>query len=225
MQKKPPPVVGEEMESFRKGPELSADDSFLMHHFSEIHADDLKKLDLSKVQIVQFDFCSIEDKEVLRILARCPNLSRLLLPGARNLTADKLKEFVTEYKTINDRVLPIRTIDLNNSDIAPGTLKYLEELPTLRVCILDKTAISDQDMLSLSKLPLEQLTIEQTKLTDRGLAYLEQVRSLRLLRCENNSMVSRAALEKFKKANPRCLVRSWKDSREKRSYEVPYTGF
>lgn len=225
VQKKPPPVVGEEMESFRKGPELSADDSFLMHHFSEIHADDLKKLDLSKVQIVQFDFCSIEDKEVLRILARCPNLSRLLLPGARNLTADKLKEFVTEYKTINDRVLPIRTIDLNNSDIAPGTLKYLEELPTLRVCILDKTAISDQDMLSLSKLPLEQLTIEQTKLTDRGLAYLEQVRSLRLLRCENNSMVSRAALEKFKKANPRCLVRSWKDSREKRSYEVPYTGF
>lgn len=225
VQKKPPPIVGEEMESFRQGPELSAGDTFLMHHFAEISADDLKNLDLSKVQIVQFDFCSIEDKEVLRILARCPNLSRLLLPGSRNLTADKLKAFVTEYNTIKDRVLPIRTIDLNNSDIAPGTLSHLEELPTLRVGILDNTAISDEDMLSLSRLPLEQLTIEQTKLTDRGLGYLERIKSLRLLRCENNAMVSKAAIEKFKKANPRCKIRSWKDSREKRSYEVPYTGF
>lgn len=163
----------------------------------------------------------------MRILARCPNLNRLLLPGARNMTKERLETFVTEYNTIKDRVLPIRTIDLNSSDIAPGTCKYLEKLPTLRVCLLDKTAISDQDMLSLSKLPLEQLTIEQTKITDRGLGYLERIKALRLLRCENNAMVSQAAIEKFKKANPRCMVKSWKDSREKRSYDIPgmNTGF
>ena len=225
--KKTPAVIGAELESFRQGPELSAGDTFLMHHFAEVSGKDLKKLDLTKVQIVQFDFCSIEDDEVMRVLARCPNLNRLLLPGARNMTKERLETFVTEYNTIKDRVLPIRTIDLNSSDIAPGTCKYLEKLPTLRVCLLDKTAISDQDMLSLSKLPLEQLTIEQTKITDRGLGYLERIKSLRLLRCENNAMVSQAAIEKFKKANPRCMVKSWKDSREKRSYDIPgmNTGF
>lgn len=41
--KKTASVIGAELESFRQGPELSAGDTFLMHHFAEVSGKDLKK--------------------------------------------------------------------------------------------------------------------------------------------------------------------------------------
>ena len=82
-----------------------------------------------------------------------------------------------------------------------GVLK-LEKLSSLT---LDKTAVNDDSLASLSGLKLLTLDLRNTPITDKGLKHLEKIPSLGTIYL-SGTKVSQAGIESLHGAVPKCRI-------------------
>jgi len=90
-------------------------------------------------------------------------------------------------------------LNLENAQISDAGVGSLPDLPRLRCIDLDSTRISDTAMERVAMFrSLEEIWIEGTAVSDRGLAFLHDLQSLKfisILDCENISDEAVAALQ------------------------------
>lgn len=200
--------------AFSKGIELSEDKKLLLHSYVEVGVSDFKDLDLSKVEIVQMNFCMFKDPEVMSILGSIPNLERLILPGCRGLSNQCFSTLATAYNARKGSHGKLRTLDINSTDVKPGAGAYIKNLPHLYFLVADHTRLDDEDMKELQNLQLVSLTIEGTKVSDKGLKYLSKIKSLRNLQIAENPAIRKKGIKEFQALSPQCKIRTWKDIRQ-----------
>ena len=213
--------IGAEMEQFRSGPMLRKEGTLLMSQMGVVTPEDLKDIDFSRVEVLEFDFCEIKSPEVMRIFGSVPNLGRLIMPGGKGLSDEALSTFITAYDGVKNRNKKLYSMDLSGSDIQPGSMKYFRNTKTLRNLILDNTELNDEDMGYLANISLNSITLENTPITGAGLKKLAGIKSLNYLHLDRNSYLDSAAIKTFKKKRPDCIVRTWGQLRGRRTGGLP----
>jgi len=172
-------------------------------------------MDLSRVEIAEFDFCMLGDDDVLSVVGAIPGIQRLLLPGARGLTKERLARLVQSVNSTKQAPV-LYSLDVSASDIPPGSMSILAGIPSLTNLTLDKTRLNDEDMKALMSLRVGSMTIESTDVTDKGLLYLAEIPSLYRIHVDNNPGITASGLSEFKNHSD-CEVGNWTNLRSARS--------
>lgn len=197
------------------GPRLSRNNTLLLYQYGDVQASDLKKLDLSNVRIVEFDFCSILDDETFEIVGGMPRIERFVIPGASGVTQERLKILAQAYKNNDSKFKKLFTLDLIKTDVPAGSLKVITPLRDLTSLELDNTKVNDEDMKAISGMNLLFVAIEGTKVTNKGFKELSKIKSL-ITVCIDKTDIDKAAIANFQKQLPKCKVKKWKNIRSSR---------
>ena len=197
------------------GPRLSRNGTLLLYQYGDVDSSQLKKLDLSKVKIVEFDFCNILDAETFRIVGSMPRIERFVIPGSQGVTKEALEILCDAYEKNESPNKKLYTLDLIKTDVPANSLKPLYKLKDLTSLELDTTKITDQDISYLTKNNLLLITIEDTAVTNKALDYLSQVKSLITI-CIDKTAIEEDAIKKFRAKVPKCKIKRWKNIRKGR---------
>jgi hypothetical protein len=80
--------------------------------------------------------------------------------------------------------------------------------PIRELAFFGNQSLRDGDLEALAGSPhLREVDLSRTRITDRGLGHLHQIRTLRLVRLEYTPRVTRAGVAALEKALPGCVVR------------------
>lgn len=105
----------------------------------------------------------------------------------------------------NVELLPsLQNVDFDESGVTNEDLRYLKELPNLRVLFLNQTSIGCGDLAHLVDTPIEILHLKDAPLDDSCVLYLSRMKSLKRLIVYDG--LSTAAIRELKLALPHCDV-------------------
>ena len=142
----------------------------------------------------------ITDDAVLD-LAKLPRLAELMLTGGPPARiTDRALERLTPLRSL-------KKLYLNGTAVTDVGLRYLKELPNLDTIGLYWTGITDKGVEQLAEIKsLRHVNLNNTKITSAALDRLAPLPKLDHLEIRTNPGVSKAAVEAFRKAHPRCTV-------------------
>lgn len=154
--------------------------------------------DWMKVTNLNLSFTELSDAG-LKELSKAQNLTGLSVPQTR-ITNAGIKELAA-FKHLH-------TLNVFDTQISDAGLKELATLKQLKRLYLGNTKITDAGLRDLAALPqLNTITLDGAEITDAGLdelANFEQLVMVGVMRTK----VTKAAVEKFKKALPKCRIQS-----------------
>ncbi len=167
---------------------------------SEVTVNGIKQL--SKMEHLQFlDVSAIPtSKDGLRSIAAIPNLTRLYMISVPNLSADVLSELIAAKK--------LSGLGFRRSSLDHNSLVVLGKLKSVNSLIVSYCGLTDEDLAPLKQLnELTLLDICGNDITDKGLMYLADFKSLRQLHVGNCPKVTKTGIDRFKKKHKNCAVR------------------
>jgi hypothetical protein len=90
-------------------------------------------------------------------------------------------------------------------------LVHIGQIPTLRRLTLDYTKVTDKGLEALKTLPLEELTLDSTDISDKGADLLAGISTLKSLDLYH-TLVTEQGHSKIKSSLPACSISWEKDS-------------
>jgi len=152
---------------------------------------------MTQLKELSLSWTEITDKG-LQVLQKLPNIERLSLHGANNISNDGLKE-VARLKNLKHLELAgtnitddglkhienlghLKILDLRGLAIGDEGVETLSKIGSLQELLLIDTKITDSAVKSISILPnLEDLSISRTSVSDKAVPYLKQMKGLKCL--------------------------------------------
>ncbi|MGD9682207.1 MAG: protein kinase [Candidatus Obscuribacterales bacterium] len=153
--------------------------------------------DLPRLRFLALTECSITDQG-LEQLAAIKNLDTLKLDEINGLTGDGLKYLIP--------LGSLRRLCLQEIKLSKQAFQHLAKMSQLRVLDLEETGTTDEDLKSLAGLSLTRLDLSKTPVTATGLAYLDTMKDLQILRIYDCKRLSPGAVEHFKSTHPHCKI-------------------
>lgn len=158
---------------------------------SDLQADDLHTLDLSRSEISDISLSHLKKLTQLKVLELT----------ATSITDDGL-QFLTP-------LAELRGLGLSHCHISGAGIKHLRNLTDLRELWMSGADLGDVDLPNLYNMAkLVQLGLSGTKVTDTGLPHLKRLSSLLRIYLFN-TQVTQEGTETFRKSLPNCRVK-WK---------------
>jgi Leucine Rich repeat len=169
--------------------EVSKEGALDLSPLSKIEPDDIQVLELSSINVGDFEIRHLQHLSGLRGLA---------------LWETDIGDVALSYVS---RLIALRWLDIGDTKITNNGLVYLHSLASLRQLTLLNTQIGDEGLAHLLKLrELEYLDLMGTKVGDAGVSTLGRLKTLKSLRIYDTN-ISEAGYLEIKKAIPECQVK------------------
>ncbi|MCA9802793.1 MAG: protein kinase [Cyanobacteria bacterium HKST-UBA02] len=153
--------------------------------------------DLPHLRFLALTECSISDQG-LQELAAIKTLDTLKIDEIKGLTGDGLRFLIP--------LTSLHRLCLQEVRLSKQAFQHLAGMNQLRVLDLEETGTTDEDLKTIATLPLTRLDLSKTPVTATGLAYLDVMKDLQVLRIYDCKKLAPQAVEHFKSTHPHCKI-------------------
>lgn len=170
-----------------------------LHNFEDGVTDEglvaLHSLPLAKLELVNANL----PPNAVQSVSGCKKLWTLSLHASQPVNFEQLR-FLAPLPNLD-------TLDLAETGLTDDTMPNLGSLEHIKKLNICRNNISDARLDVILNFPLTELKINDTKVTDIGLASLTEIKTLNTLVCTGCDGITPTGIERFKKKLPKCDVK------------------
>ncbi|CAN5242903.1 hypothetical protein BH10CYA1_BH10CYA1_09110 [soil metagenome] len=145
------------------------------------------------------------DDSVIDVLLRMPKLEYLSIGKNNNITDAGVSKL--------SKMKRLKTLRLISLHIGDESLKSVDQLKNLTILDLNGTNITDKSLAKLSLMPLRELCLSSTNVTDHGIRLLSKCGTLSHLTLNDCPKVSHEAVLELSESLAHCKVSHFKKPR------------
>lgn len=126
----------------------------------------------------------------LKLIGRLDSVSRLSLLNCSGIDDEAVSVIVSQYPNLE-------SLSLAETPVTSRGFKHLSKLTKLKTLLLERTNFSDKDAKYLINLPLTNLLLKHTPITDKAIDKLARIKSLQVIDVRGCAKVSKIEHKKY----------------------------